>query len=194
MGKNEFLRELERKINKYPDHGEIISYYYELIQDKMDSGMDEDEAVASLGSLDEIVRAIESEKYNAKEESTVKQAVKDEPVATVEASESNGPKRINGGKRFVYVLWVIATVCMCIASISILVIAISFLIATIAIMGSAFGVVFTSISIGGFQFGAGLFLFGAALIAVHFASVLVRFIFRQKNVWTNNIRKGLAGE
>ena len=194
MRKNEFLRELEKRINQYPDHGEIISYYYELIQDKMDSGMDEDEAVASLGSLDEIVRAIESEKYNAKEESTFRQAVKEEPVATVGASESNGPKRINGGKRFVYVLWVIATVCMCIASISILVIAITFLIVTIGIMGSAFGVAFTSISIGGFQFGMGLFLFGASIIGVHFASVLVRYIFRQKNVWTKNIRKGLAGE
>ena len=61
-------------------------------------------------------------------------------------------------------------------------------------MGSAFGVAFTSISIGGFQFGAGLFLFGASIIGVHFASVLVRYIFRQKNVWTKNIRKGLAGE
>lgn len=194
MRKNEFLRELEKKINQYPDHGEIISYYYELIQDKMDSGMDEDEAVASLGSLDEIVRAIENEKDNAKEESTVRQAVKEQPVESQGANESNGPKRINGGKRFVYVLWVIATVCMCIASISILVIAITFLIATICIMGSAFGIVFTSISIGGFQFGLGLFLFGAAIVGVHFASVLVRYIFRQKNVWSKNIRKGLAGE
>ena len=193
MRKNEFLRNLENRINKYPDHAEIISYYYELIQDKIDSGMDEEEAVASLGSLDEIVRAIESEKYSTKEEVTVKQAVKEEPIAT-STNESNGPKRINGGKRFVYVLWVIATVCMCIVSISILVAAIAFLIATIAIMGSAFGVVFTSISIGGFQFGIGLFLFGAALVAVHFASVLVRFIFRHKPHWTSNVRKGLAGE
>ena len=194
MKKNEFLKELEKRINKYHDHSEIISYYYELIQDKIDSGLDEEEAVESLGSLDEIVKAIESERETVKEEVTVKQAVSETKVENKGDVKSTEAKGMSGGKKFVYVLWTIATVCMCIVSISILIAAIAFLIATIAVMGSAFGVVFTSVAMGGFQFGIGLFLFGAAIVAVHYANVLVKFIFKHRPRWNSNVRKGLAGE
>ena len=68
------------------------------------------------------------------------------------------------------------------------------IIGTIALMGSAFGVVFTSIAMGGFQFGIGLFLFGAAIVGVHYANVLVKFIFKHRPRWNSNVRKGLAGE
>ena len=194
MTKNEFLRELENRIRKYPDHQEIVSYYYELIQDKMDSGMSEFEAVDSLGSLDKIVRDIENERNDKEEIAIIKNDTSDNQEEKQETSNNGQPKRINGGKRFVYVLWIIATVCMCIAAISTLVVAISFMIGTVALMVVSSVIIPTSVAIAGIQFGAGLFLFGAAIVAVHYARVLVRFIFREKKVWTSNIRKGLAGE
>lgn len=197
MSKNEFIRELESRIKKYPDHNEVISYYYELIQDKIDSGMTEDEAVESLGSLDEIVKEIELNNDNVKDE-VIAEEIKEEKTEEVKAEvvDENKPKRINGGKRFVYVLWVIATVFMCIAAITTLVVSICFMVGTVGLMLSS-GLIlaqFESLALSGFQFGLGLFLFGAALVAVYYSRVLVKFIFREKRVWTTNIRKGLGGE
>ena len=195
MTKNEFMNELERRIKKYPDHSEIISYYYELISDKMDSGMTESEAVESLGSLDDICRNIENERATIKEDINVveeKEEIKNAEVA--EKKESTGPKRINGGKRFVYVLWIIACVFICIAAVSVLVASISILIASVGLMVASAVVIPTSLGLAGVQFGVGMFLFGAALVAIHFARVLVRFVFKGKRNWTNNVRKGLAGE
>jgi len=198
MTKNEFMNELERRIKKYPDHSEIISYYYELISDKMDSGMTESEAVESLGSLDDICKNIENERASLREEVRAEEITADEPKAVAqvktESKENNEPKRINGGKRFVYVLWVIASVFICIAAISVLIISIAALVASIGLMISSAIVLTTSIGLAGVQFGVGMFVFGAALVAIHFARVLVRFVFKGKRTWTNNVRKGLAGE
>ncbi len=194
MTKNEFIRELESRIKKYPDHSEITSYYYELIQDKMDSGMTEYEAVESLGSLDKIVRDIENERDSLKDEIVVSDNL--ENKASDETKVETKPKGIHGGKKFVYVLWVIATVFMCIEAILTLIVAICFMIGTIALIFSS-GLIlakFESLALSGFQFGIGLFLFGVALVAVHYAKVLVKFIFRGKRVWSKNIRKGLGGE
>ena len=198
MTKNEFMNELERRIKKYPDHSEIISYYYELISDKMDSGMTESEAVESLGSLDEICRNIENERASIRDEVRVKDVRVEEPKQVdpvkVENKESNEPKRISGGKRFVYVLWVIASVFICIAAITVLIVSIAILIASVGLMITSAIVLSTSIGLAGLQFGVGMFAFGAALVAIHFARVLVRFVFKGKKTWTNNVRKGLAGE
>ena len=192
MTKTTFLNELERRIRKYPDHNEIIQYYNELIQDKIDLGMLEDEAVASLGSIDEICKNIEEQRGIIKDEEE-KEEVK---AAVVEnkQTQSNEPKRINGGKRFVYVLWVIATVCMCFWAIITLIVSIAFLIGTIGIMITSSVVITQSVAIAGFQFGIGLFLFGAAIVAVHYAKVFVKFIFTGKREWSKSVRKGLAGE
>lgn len=193
MSKTTFLNELERRIRKYPDHNEIIQYYNELISDKIDSGMYEDEAVESLGSIDEICKNIEEQRGIIKDDAetvVVKEAVKENNTQTV----NNEPKRINGGKRFVYVLWVIAKIAMCIASIIILICSISFMIGTIALMIASSLFITTSVAIAGCQFGAGLFLFGAAIVAVYYSKVLVRFIFKGKKKWHENVRKGLAGE
>ncbi len=195
MSKNEFMNELERRIKKYPDHSEIISYYYELISDKMDSGMTESEAVESLGSLDEICRNIENERASIKEEVKVEE-IKAETTSTTEVAKetTNEPKRVSGGKRFVYVLWIIGTVFMAIFSIVTLIVAISFMITTIAIMVSSATVVAVSVSMASFYFGIGLFLFGMAIVGIHYAKVLVKFVFHNRPRWTQNVRKGLAGE
>ena len=195
MTKNEFISELENRIKKYPDHSEIISYYYELIQDKMDSGMSELEAVSSLGSLDKIVKDIENER-DLKEEIVITEEASEteNKEETKEEVKTEGTKRINGGKRFVYVLWVIGTVFMCIASIIVLIVAISFMIATVALMISSATITAVSVSMASFHFGIGLFLFGIALVGVHYAKVLVKFIFHQRPGWTKTVRKGLAGE
>ena len=195
MNKKEFISELETRIKKYPDYQEILDYYNEVIQDKIDMNyLTEQEAVASLGSLDEICRNIEEQRAQVKNEEIVevKRAINEESINKEEPKQET--KRVSGGKRFVYVLWIIATVVMCIASISLLVASIAFLVETIVIMAGSATMITVSTNIAMFIFGVGLFLFGMAIIAIHFSKVLVKFIFKHRPRWNKNVRKGLVGE
>lgn len=60
MNKLDFLFELEKKLQPLPDQerAQALEYYFEIIDDRMDCGMTEDEAVAACGSIDEIAEKI----------------------------------------------------------------------------------------------------------------------------------------
>ena len=60
MTKNEFLEELRSKLVGLPkeDVDERISFYEESINDRMDEGMSEEEAVADIGTVDEVITQI----------------------------------------------------------------------------------------------------------------------------------------
>lgn len=63
MGKQEFLAELQNKLYGLPqeDLDEHLSFYQEMIDDRMEDGRTEEEAVAELGSVDEVASQILSE-------------------------------------------------------------------------------------------------------------------------------------
>lgn len=56
MNKQEFLSTLENKLSKLPrkDVAERIKFYEEMIDDRIEDGLSEEEAVADIGSVDEI--------------------------------------------------------------------------------------------------------------------------------------------
>ena len=60
MNKREFLRTLSRSLRGMPrgERAQSLEYYGEMIQDRMEEGLSEEEAVARLGSADEIARQI----------------------------------------------------------------------------------------------------------------------------------------
>ena len=63
MKKQEFLEKLKASLWAMPE-GDIrnsLDYYSEMIDDRMEDGLTEDEAVAAIGDLDEIVSQILSE-------------------------------------------------------------------------------------------------------------------------------------
>jgi uncharacterized membrane protein len=63
MKKQEFLEKLKGSLWAMPE-GDIrnsLDYYSEMIDDRMEDGLTEDEAVAAIGDLDEIVSQILSE-------------------------------------------------------------------------------------------------------------------------------------
>lgn len=63
MTKQEFLSELERALGKLP-HAEVeqaLAFYDEAISDRMEDGLSEAEALASLGPVDEIAAQIAAE-------------------------------------------------------------------------------------------------------------------------------------
>ncbi len=63
MKKKEFLDELRIRLKGLPndDLNERISFYSEMIDDRVSEGKTEDEAVSEIGSVDEVVRQIASE-------------------------------------------------------------------------------------------------------------------------------------
>lgn len=76
MTKAEFLVRLQEQIREYPSEetDKSLEYYSEMIDDRMEDGMTEAEAIASLGPVEEIAEQIKCElpittlvKYKAKE-------------------------------------------------------------------------------------------------------------------------------
>ncbi len=57
MKKEEFLNELTGRLSELPpqEREKSLSYFSEMIDDRMEEGMKEEEAVGSMESLDEIV-------------------------------------------------------------------------------------------------------------------------------------------
>lgn len=60
MTKNAFLAQLRERLSGLPkdDLEERVSFYGEMIDDRMEAGLSEEQAVASVGSVDEIVPQI----------------------------------------------------------------------------------------------------------------------------------------
>ena len=195
MSKEEFIQILNKEISNLPDHNDIISYYHELISDKIDAGYTEEEAVESLGNIDDIIKSI---KENRNDESFNEEKVKEDNntyIIDEEAkTQNNGPKELHGGKKFVYVLWCIATVIFCIDAVFIMVISVTFMVAAVGVfVGSVFS--FTKdIMSGLFALGISFIIASMAIIAIHYSKVLIRFIFGNRIKWNTSIRKALVGE
>lgn len=81
MTKQEFIFELYKKLKNFPkkEVDESIAFYSEIIDDNIEDGLTEEQAVSKLGSVDEIARQIASEiplakivKHNAKPKRSLK--------------------------------------------------------------------------------------------------------------------------
>ena len=76
MRKNEFINAIRGSLRGYP-HNEVensIEFYSEIIDDRVENGMTEEEAVASLGDLDMIIKNI---KVDMPLKSVIKERVKE---------------------------------------------------------------------------------------------------------------------
>ena len=72
MNKKQFLEALGASLKdvKKEEREETLAYYEEIIADRCDGGMSEEEAVSSLGSIDDIVRHVLEDAHFEKEEAT----------------------------------------------------------------------------------------------------------------------------
>ena len=63
MNKEGFVNELKQKLSGLPaeDIEERLSFYIEMIDDRVEDGMSEEEAVSEIGSVDSVVEQIMSE-------------------------------------------------------------------------------------------------------------------------------------
>ena len=101
MNKKEFIEELCKKLRLAPaDEAEkTVNYYAEAIDDRIEDGMTEEEAVAAIGNIDDIVREVigdaevrENEgTWDSDDKSVRKNYVVDpEGVTAVNAAETSG--------------------------------------------------------------------------------------------------------
>lgn len=62
MNRNTFLKEIRKRLKDFntEEANKIIEYYDELISDYLEDGMDEYEAVESLGDIDNIIAALKA--------------------------------------------------------------------------------------------------------------------------------------
>lgn len=62
MTKNEFLKELEKKLKDLSaaDMKKSVEFYSEMLDDLMEDGISEEEAIESLGNIDDIAQQIKS--------------------------------------------------------------------------------------------------------------------------------------
>ena len=65
MNKNEFLNELRQRAGAIPEEEleETINYYSEMIDDRVEDGDTEEQAVEAMGSIDEILEKSVQEKH-----------------------------------------------------------------------------------------------------------------------------------
>ena len=65
MTKNEFLKELKKRLRNLSgaDVKKSVEFYSEMIDDLMEDGMTEEEAVESLGNVDDISEQIKSGQF-----------------------------------------------------------------------------------------------------------------------------------
>ena len=63
MNKQEFLTQLRKELSVLPqkDIEEYLTFYTEMIEDRIEEGLSEEEAVSAVGSLEEIVKQIVSD-------------------------------------------------------------------------------------------------------------------------------------
>ena len=75
MNKREFINLLSEKLSYLPKNEleERIIFYCEMINDKMDDGLSEEEAINEIGPIDDIVKEISSDNIGTKEAEAIKE-------------------------------------------------------------------------------------------------------------------------
>ena len=67
MNREEFLSEIQRRLRGLPqeDIDERIAFYKEIIEDRMEEGLTEEEAVKEIGTVNSVVNQIMNEKSSS---------------------------------------------------------------------------------------------------------------------------------
>lgn len=83
MKKNEFVNKLRFQIRKFEkeEKEEIVNYYNELIDDRLDNGEKEEEIIESLGRVKDIVDNLVQERQSGK-----KVLLKERKISAVKTS------------------------------------------------------------------------------------------------------------
>ncbi len=166
MKKKDFIRELKFKIRKLDkkEVEDIISYYSELIDDRIEQGENEEDIILSLGSIDLIAKNIFEEKNISNEDIEI---VESEIVDNKKAKYNNDttvlkilllvllfPLWISLGVFFLTILIIILSVFFAIA------------VSSIALIASGIFTLIGSFIHFAFNFGAGIIQLGVSFLII----------------------------
>lgn len=166
MNKSEFLAALREKLNGVPedDINKSLDFYAEMIDDRVEDGMSEEEAVEALGSMEEIIAQILSEvslPKLVKEKVKPKQALKAWEVVLL----------VLGAPIWVPIVLALCSVVLSaylavwMMIISLYVLDLSVALSGLALIGLAFGALIQSnFAVFGMMFGCGLILMGLSVL------------------------------
>lgn len=173
MTKKTFVDQLEKRLKKYDniDRKEIINYYNELIEDRIENGENEEDVIVSLGSIDMIIANLTGEKQ-------------------VEPKIVEREKKISTPKVICLIvlspLWFVMLITLfslLIALVSTLfAIAVSLLsvfFSGVAYLLGSFILMFDNFYLGLIQFGLSLFLISLGVIFFKYGVKLIVYIFKK---------------
>ena len=199
MRKVEFLNRLRALIGKYPyeELEKSLEYYSEMIDDRMEDGMTEEEAVASLGSAEEIAQQIMCElplttivKYKAKEKAEGKKFPVWAIILIIVGSPLLFPLAIGLGATvfgFYVAIWSVVFAFWAV-SVSLGVSSLACIIAfiTMIVKGSILSAVI--------YFGATLFLCGATILALIASFYVSKGLVLATIAFVKGIKKMIVGK
>ena len=139
MKKSEFLISLKKNLNSIPeyDRRKTIQYYSEMIDDRIEEGFSEEDAVGQMGSVYELAAQIKADYGEA-------ESIKERSSASF---ESNSKKSVNGWVIFLLILGFPLWFSLLVAA---LVVFVSFLVTLWSVI-IAFWSVFVSFVVGSFS-------------------------------------------
>ncbi|MBC3802920.1 DUF1700 domain-containing protein [Acetobacterium fimetarium] len=176
MNKTEFLSCLEKKLLGLPEHevAKTKGFYLEMIDDRIEDGMNEEEAVSAMGNVDDIA----------------KEAMLELPLTTLMKTKMKPKTRLKAWEIVLLVLgfplWftLLAAFVVVILSVylSVWVVIISLYVSVAAILFSGIAGVFGSLFLIFQNFDAAVFLLGSGLMCLGI-SILALFGVTILSVW-----------
>ncbi len=155
MNKQEFLVQLRKGLSGFPqeDIEERVTFYSEMIDDRIEEGITEEEAVAAVGTVDEIV----------------KQVVAETPLAKIAKERIKPKRRLRAGEIVLLVLgspiWLSLLIAAFAVILSLYASLWSVVICLWAVFGSLIGCAFGGVVAGGVFACSGTVLSGIAMLA-----------------------------
>ena len=190
MSKYEFLAEVQKRLSGM-DRDDIkrsLDFYSEMIDDRVEEGLTEEEAVKALGPIDDIVAAIRGGEAAPEGEKAASESEKAAPVSSSDEKGDGFPSILSALLVTIRVLFVIGAVCLWTLAVSIMIAGVS----TVAVAAGAMFVGIAKLFTDGV--GASLFWVGGGVAAIGIGMAIItgaRASFRGINALTRGVNRAL---
>ncbi len=180
MNKQQFLNELRKALYGMPpaEIEKSVQFYSEMIDDRMEDGMNEEEAVASLGSLGEIVGQIRGGGFSTGKTASLKQNTKTVEMIVIIVTAP---------------VWFSVYISAWMSLISFYITAVCLSISGLACIAANFFVAPTT-EVMLFLIGGGCILIGLGMFIFVGTNVLVRLFIKLTKFLTEEVKKIFRGD
>ena len=174
MNKKEFLSRLEHRLSGLPreEREERLSFYSEMIDDRIEEGLSEEEAVNDIGSIDEVADGIKREVRGSSQISTNNKSKKGIGPKAVTAIAIGSPLWIAlGASAFAIIFSLFAAIWSVVISLWAVFISLAVSAPATLIMGIVYAIISESIN-SGLMFSAAFLSTGLAILFFFAAKIL----------------------